>query len=207
MGQGGKVNIINNTNSRMIKHYEHSYQMDSWSFPDTIEPGKTVGVYVEWDEGIFKTEKDDAGEVYYHLEKDENKVIEIHMWNCNEKNFTVTMKGFPEKSSEPQARKWQHDGIMPINVFDIQIDLSKWMSKVNNNTPINKMSIPGTHDTLTYELPYATPWAYGISHTQRLNVEQQLNAGCRFLDLRFNHKLQGRHEFIDCKDGLKEAME
>ena len=213
MGQGGKVNIINNTNSRMIKHYEHSYQMDSWSFPDTIEPGSTAGVYVEWDEGIFKTEKDDAGEVFYHLEKDRSKEIEIHMWNCNEKNITVTMKGFPEISSEPQRLNWQHDGIMPINVVDKQIDLRNWMSMVKDDTPINRMSIPGTHDTLTYYLPYAVLPAYAMAKTQKLDIYQQMEAGCRFFDIRINHELQGRHgcgeafKAIDCGDGLNEVME
>ena len=213
MGQGGKVKIYNNTDSRMIKRYEHSYQMDSWSFPDTIEAGKIADVYVEWDEGIFKKEADDAGEVIYYLEKDKNKEIEIHMWNCDEKKFEVTRKGFPGISSKPETQIWKHDGIMPIDVIDKKINFSKWMSMVDDNTPINKMSIPGTHDTLTYHLPYAVPPAYEMAKCQKLNISEQMEAGCRFFDLRFNHELQGRHgngaayQAIDCKDGLNKVME
>lgn len=53
MGQGGKIKIENKTDSKMIRRYCEAYQMDAWSFPETIEANSSATIYVEWDECIF----------------------------------------------------------------------------------------------------------------------------------------------------------
>lgn len=66
--------------------------------------------------------------------------------------------------------------------------LDTWMSNVNPAMPINKIVIPGTHDSLTYEWErsysliqqFTGFWA----KTQYLSVKQQLLAGVRYFDTR-----------------------
>ena len=68
----------------------------------------------------------------------------------------------------------------------IPVGPHSWMQKLANNTKISRLTIPGTHDTCTYTLKNgqaATP----IARTQTLTLEQQLNAGIRFIDIRCRH--------------------
>lgn len=88
MGQGGTFVLINGTPYVWSQSQtSHSYQMNSWSFPSSINPGLFVvilvnhpltcsnaheigqmcQVYVEWDQSIGKKQSDDGGEVYYSL--------------------------------------------------------------------------------------------------------------------------------------------
>ena len=54
---------------------------------------------------------------------------------------------------------------------------NNWMKSIPDYRKINRISIPGTHDTASF---------YGgdITQTQSLSITQQLNAGIRFLDIR-----------------------
>jgi 1-phosphatidylinositol phosphodiesterase len=57
-----------------------------------------------------------------------------------------------------------------------------WMKAVDGKQPLSRLSIPGTHDAgARYEpLP-------GTTKCQTLTIEEQLNAGVRFLDIRCRH--------------------
>jgi len=64
---------------------------------------------------------------------------------------------------------------------------SNWCSKIPNNTPINAISIPGTHDAAAW-----THYSGGYSSTpgtwaQRKSILEQLNLGVRVLDLRVGY--------------------
>lgn len=53
---------------------------------------------------------------------------------------------------------------------------SNWMSHLDNSQPLSGLSIPGTHNTMAL---------YGrLAKCQRMSLEQQLDAGIRFLDIR-----------------------
>lgn len=58
--------------------------------------------------------------------------------------------------------------------------LNNWMQDIEDNRLVCKMSIPGTHDTGAYT---GNPWV----KTQDKNIEQQLNSGIRFFDIRLVH--------------------
>lgn len=66
--------------------------------------------------------------------------------------------------------------------------LENWMDNVNPTTPINKLVIPGTHDSLTFEWEKSFSLAQQISSiwakTQYLTIGQQLLAGVRYFDVR-----------------------
>lgn len=56
------------------------------------------------------------------------------------------------------------------------------MSQLNNNLPVSQLSIPGTHDTGTYNCKHG---AFCESvQCQSWTIYDQLRAGIRFLDIR-----------------------
>ena len=62
----------------------------------------------------------------------------------------------------------------------IDTKLNNWMQDIEDNRLVCKMSIPGTHDTGAYS------GSWGIK-TQDKTIEQQLNSGIRFFDIRLVH--------------------
>ncbi|ORX35517.1 PLC-like phosphodiesterase [Piromyces finnis] len=84
---------------------------------------------------------------------------------------------------------------------------SNWMSKYLNNTRINQINIPGTHDSGTYAVDWHSfPIINGFrrqwGRTQSLDIYQQLMHGIRYLDIRLetNPKKQIylTHDKFDC---------
>lgn len=57
-----------------------------------------------------------------------------------------------------------------------------WMSRLQDGLPINRIAIPGTHDTGAYQPPdwYSRPMTFA----QHVNIPTQLGYGIRVLDLR-----------------------
>lgn len=77
------------------------------------------------------------------------------------------------------ANAQEYDGYKSAFSFnDIQAVHPAWMADIANDTHLSSMSIPGTHDTMTYNLK---------SHTfqcQNSNLSVQLESGLRYFDIR-----------------------
>lgn len=72
-----------------------------------------------------------------------------------------------------------------------------WMITIPDSRRLSEISLPGTHDTMAYDssLPFGN-----IARTQTMNLEQQLNSGIRYLDIRLAHKetyFQLHHGVVD----------
>lgn len=79
-------------------------------------------------------------------------------------------------------------------------DSADWMKELADDIPMDTVVLPGTHDSATayVQLPY-------FMRCQSLTVEEQLEAGYRYLDIRLNEengKLYFYHSFAKCKTGL-----
>jgi len=72
-----------------------------------------------------------------------------------------------------------------------------WMRRVLGGTRINEMSIPGTHDTMSYKGTWATNWHL----CQSVDLRSQLERGARFFDIRLGVK-DGRLGCFHGNDGL-----
>lgn len=57
-----------------------------------------------------------------------------------------------------------------------------WLGHMDDNTPITRINLPGTHDSSTFGLPYAR--ALGFPKTQNKPYFEQLKCGVRYFDLR-----------------------
>ncbi len=66
------------------------------------------------------------------------------------------------------------------NNLTVTENTKKWMMFVDDNIKINQMSLPGTHDTMTYTVDNSNISA----KTQVSSLRQQLDSGIRVLDIR-----------------------
>ena len=82
-----------------------------------------------------------------------------------------------ENSVAPITKKKNRASLLPIA-------MNSWMSGIQDNISISKISIPGTHDS---GARVDAPVVSGTAKTQDLSIAEQLNAGVRFLDIRCRH--------------------
>ena len=73
--------------------------------------------------------------------------------------------------------------------------LDSWMIMLEDDTPINKIAIPGSHDAATI----GTIWC---AETQRRTVKEQLTLGARYFDLRVHKKKDKYVIFHSIADGV-----
>ena len=76
-----------------------------------------------------------------------------------------------------------------------------WMAKLNNETSIRDVNMPGSHDTMAL---YSIGDLAG--QCQSLSLKDQLNLGVRFLDIRLKedkNKLKAVHGFVDQNASFK----
>jgi 1-phosphatidylinositol phosphodiesterase len=83
---------------------------------------------------------------------------------------------------------------IPIKMVDVAYEynntisdtsLHKWMSKLSNTLTLSSLSIPGTHDTMTYlDLKGFDVFTKSFVKCQSLDLKTQLNAGIRAIDIR-----------------------
>lgn len=86
-----------------------------------------------------------------------------------------------ERSAQENAKQenaYWHDS-------SLNLDNSDWMSRVSDDKLISELSIPGTHDTMAYnpDLKFLN-----ITRTQTISLENQLNSGIRYLDIRLTYQ-------------------
>lgn len=106
--------------------------------------------------------------------------------------ISLTFTSCDDKSREPDqpliATPFKFtEGFVDNVEHPTQIDVSNWMAKLNNDTKVCKLSIPGTHDALTGMGFYDPILKYMFNVTalsQVSTLEEQLNHGVRFFDIR-----------------------
>ena len=78
------------------------------------------------------------------------------------------------------------------------------MSRVSDGLRLSELSLPGTHDTMAYTTPI--PWA----RNQDLDLQEQMEAGVRFLDVRVkyeNNDLVCYHGIVNLNMKLGNVMD
>ncbi len=109
--------------------------------------------------------------------------------------FGIVINGIPYEDfsalqvTVKQGNQTLYTGKMPYGTLfasdsdfqaSVVTDLSKkWMSFIDDNTKINQISIPGTHDSGARTEPLS-----GTAKTQSANITQQLEMGVRGFDIR-----------------------
>lgn len=112
MGQGGHVVLVNGTPYNWQRTGQHSYQMNTWSFPDFIPAVTCIDVYVEWYQFIFPHQRDDAGEAEYTLTGTDSK-FELQARSGDTFNIQVYLKNITTQNNGQGSiipLGWNHDG-------------------------------------------------------------------------------------------------
>ena len=74
-----------------------------------------------------------------------------------------------------------------VVAYDLPTPATDWLSMVKDETKVCKLSIPGTHDTMTGMGFYQPVLKYVFNMTaisQVSTLEEQMNSGLRFFDIR-----------------------
>ena len=75
-------------------------------------------------------------------------------------------------------------------------ELSSWMAKVSDDAALNRIAIPGSHDSGTAGITY-------LGETQTYSIKEQLESGARYFDIRVHKdrdKLKIFHSIFDGVD-------
>lgn len=92
--------------------------------------------------------------------------------------------------------------LIPINKNYISV---AWMIGIDDQTPINEMVIPGSHDSGAMHSIFDV-----AGKCQDLSIKKQLQVGVRFLDIRLrlkNNELEVVHSFVEQKISFKSVLE
>ena len=65
---------------------------------------------------------------------------------------------------------------------DTGVEYPDWMSNLPDDMRLSEMSIPGTHDTMAYQVHWLCQLVRLNVFTQTMNLKTQLNAGIREVD-------------------------
>jgi hypothetical protein len=88
--------------------------------------------------------------------------------------------------------------------------MKTWTSRLGANVPLSMVSIPGTHDSVTYS-SHSIFQASFSSQTQSWSILSQLEAGIRYFDLRVRYNRKGElithHGVIDYEHLLDTFMQ
>lgn len=81
----------------------------------------------------------------------------------------------------------------------INFNTSRWMEALPDNLKLTQINFPGTHDSSACYSSFSF-----ISKTQGLTISEQLNAGVRYFDFRFeltDDVFYAKHGIASCKSG------
>lgn len=198
MGQGGYITLVNSTDSDWERTGQHSYQMNSWNFPQTISAKSSVRVYVEWDQGIFRHQSDDAGEVNYTLSGTDNLTFQIQARASAGFELQVFFENFATNGNVKGSilkLGWVHDGIVNFilagtegNYTGSNLNSSSWMKDnlaLLGDKPLKNICITGSHDSGMSVYTSGTAFSHDCNTlTQSKNLQGQLNLGIRYFDVR-----------------------
>lgn len=105
--------------------------------------------------------------------------------SCDEEEFN---KAYDENTSIDSPYLFSENYKDTILVpYDLSKPLTDWLDMVRDETKVCKLSIPGTHDTMTGMGFYQPVLKYVFNMTaisQVSNLEEQMNNGIRFFDIR-----------------------
>lgn len=193
-GQGGYINLINGGAYTWNVTYAHSYQMNSWNFPQTVAPYSTSRVYIEFDTSIGKTQSDDGGEVTYTLVGTSwsfqiQATSPSGKFTLQSKLLTLATQNNVQGSTIPLG--WVHDGQVNWVLSGQFVSNRPPPNWLQTNLPqigkltLQKLSIPGSHDAGMSRITGGTAFGNACnSLTQTVGIDGQLTSGSRYFDIR-----------------------
>ncbi|MCW3783024.1 phosphatidylinositol-specific phospholipase C domain-containing protein [Defluviimonas salinarum] len=201
MGQGGFITLVNGTNAPWLRSSQNSYQMNNWDFPELILPYSSARIYVEWNQNIFHTQKDDNGQVVYEMKAPglaAPRTLSIDA-SANPSFNISAAANFATQTMQPNAvvnLGWSHNGNLTLVLagdaggfpFMTGDNVGAWMlrsiDRIGQKT-LAEIAIPGAHDAGMSTLGSPTAFSHSCNtQTQTLDIADQLQQGVRYFDIR-----------------------
>ncbi len=133
-----------------------------------------------------------------------------HIYFTDDEPDTYELKFFQHKDHQDYVRFNSKAPLIHKITWDpadaCSFSFPNWMSEIDNSTPINTLFFPGTHDSLTFSV-IGGPLVEKYAQTQESSLYEQLNYGCRYIDIRTNFFLQGVHDKVLCTSFIKDVFE
>jgi hypothetical protein len=189
------LTLLNGSPHDWVLSSQHSYQMDTWSWP-TISAGTAAKVYIEW--GQKGHISDDGGEAHYNIDGTDNK-FSIVGKKPSDYKLTITLDNLATKTS-PQGSSvdlgFRHDAA--VNWILSTDEAGAWWSNSGTqidwmqqsmgslaNRTLKSIAMPGSHDAGMSTFSPGTIGAnFANTQAQYLDIGGQLTAGSRYFDLR-----------------------
>jgi 1-phosphatidylinositol phosphodiesterase len=191
MSKGIIIKIVNNTGEDAVVSASIGNK-DDWSGDDRpdVNVKGTIGAFNSnhWHEELASSSSTAPFTLNVTFSSGETIQVDLDGWETREEEFR---RKIPVRSSSaPKYVAFQYTGTpepslaqsnwsqMTISI-SVQVDPGNWMSKLDSSLTLDKINIPGTHDSGTFG-------GNGVegSRTQSMSITEQLNAGVRWLDLR-----------------------
>jgi hypothetical protein len=196
MGQGGYITLVNGTKSDWVRKDQHSYQMNSWDFPNTVQAMSSVSVYVEWNQAPWHEWGDDGGDATYQLQG-----TDLEFWvQASGRNEFHLQIAFTNIATHGNPRGsvlnlgWIHNGAVNFILSGEPGCLSSsnppisWMQSnmsLLQERTLREICIPGSHDS---GMSIYTSGTTGTNDcntlTQSTGIKGQLQYGARYFDIR-----------------------
>ncbi|KAH7044090.1 PLC-like phosphodiesterase [Macrophomina phaseolina] len=235
MGSGGYLALINGTEYvwRLETSDAITHQIKGADFPQTLAPGQTSRVYIEFEQTLFTPRTDTGAHRRYILEGADDCAFDILITDepprIRAKFDNFSTPGNPDGVGFDLG--WVHDGSVNSILSGKQGYFSSnnapvdWMQKSLRkigSRPLSQLCFPGTHEAgMSWDAlidsslspTEFTPWTL----RQSRNVYGQLLDGSRYLDIRpvivDGHLLTGKfhlyHQsfrFGGCGQGISEIV-
>lgn len=196
MGHSVYLTLVNATKYDWVRMGQHSYQMNTWSFPERIPSRQTARVYVEWDGHIFHSKSDDAGEADYILEGNNNQGFQIQArfqegYKLQVELHQIPINGNPSKElidldcSADVAFILSGDTDNGFTSNNLPTDWMQSNLKLLGKKTLRQICIPGSHDAgMSVRSGGTIGSTEGNTLTQSKNIAEQLKCGVRYFDVR-----------------------
>lgn len=179
MGKGAFLTIMNHTD--LTLQFGTSDRSRCWK-DDTIDRvrgkipprGQSDRFYIEADAGI--TCLTSPSTVKFKVE--EAGKADVHFANVHIEESNSVYRQIGQYVNRLMATALIEHGQQDTISIDVVPYPFNWMRELPGERLLTELSIPGTHDSGTYRL------GAGLAKCQSLSIEDQLQAGIRFLDIR-----------------------
>ncbi|WP_233498140.1 phosphatidylinositol-specific phospholipase C domain-containing protein, partial [Listeria innocua] len=114
--------------------------------------------------------------------------------------FVVYFFSFPSGGKAYSLNNWNKS-------IKNSVTTKQWMSALPDTTNLASLSIPGTHDTMSYNGDMTWTLTKPLARTQKMSLYQQLEAGIRYIDIRAKDNLKIYHGPIYLNASLSGVLE
>ncbi|KAB2573736.1 hypothetical protein DBV05_g7576 [Lasiodiplodia theobromae] len=207
MGQGGYLTLVNGTQYTWRQtSNQATYQVETSGTPETVAPGQTSQIYIEFHQAFWITRSDSVLSRFYNIDGTNNCSFQI-LVKDHPSSIRVTFNGFSTPgipSGTEVDLGWVHDGSTRFILSGVEGCFSSnhgsidWMKDNLNklgSRHLYQICMPGTHDAGMSSRSLSTTIISALSPVtanimdsallcQSKNIYGQLADGSRYLDIR-----------------------